>query len=111
MRDDERIWAVKEFLFDYVEAISAPYPRRAPRWPINLSQKVERIPQYQTRLDRQGSAKLMHDKLRRPLLARSALRLAAARGLRHEPAEFLRLPRVGLHLFLGKIALQPQDLL
>ena len=43
-------------------------------------------------------------------MARSAL-LSAARGLHHEPAEFLRLPRVGLHLYLGKIALQPQDVL
>lgn len=36
-----------------------------------------------------------------------ALRLRAARGLRHEPAKLLRLPSVGLHLFLGKTALQP----
>jgi len=40
-----------------------------------------------------------------------ALRLRAARGLRHEPAKLLRLPSVGLHLFLGKTALQPQDVL
>ena len=53
----------------------------------------------------------MHDKLRHPLLARSALRLTTARGLRHKPAKLLRLPRVGLHLYLGKIALQPQDVL
>ena len=31
--------------------------------------------------------------------------------LRHEAAKLLRLPRVGLHLCLGKIALQPQDVL
>ena len=44
-------------------------------------------------------------------LGRSAFWLAAAHGLRHEAAKLLRLPRVGLHLCLSKIALQPQDVL
>ena len=43
--------------------------------------------------------------------ARSAFWLAATHSFRHEAAKLLRLPRVGLHLRLGKIALQPQDVL
>ena len=51
-----------------------------------------------------------------PLLRRrrgtvSAPRARAVRGLRHEPAKLLRLPGVGLHLLLGKTALQSQDVL
>ena len=38
-------------------------------------------------------------------LERSVFWLAAAHGLRDEAAKLLRLPRVGLHLWLGKIAL------
>jgi hypothetical protein len=41
----------------------------------------------------------------------SALRHRAAGGLGHEPAKFLRLPGVGLHLLLRKTALQSQDVL
>lgn len=44
-------------------------------------------------------------------LGSSAFWLAAAHGLRHEAPKLLRLPRVGLHLCLGKVALQSQDVL
>jgi hypothetical protein len=46
-----------------------------------------------------------------PPWARSVRSLRAAGGLGHEPAKLLRLPGVGLHLLLGKTALQSQDVL
>ena len=44
-------------------------------------------------------------------LGRSAFLACCRACLRHEAAKLLRLPRVGLHLCLDKIALQSQDVL